>query len=261
MKTLLKDHPSISNEQAFKDLCAPLALFNISSFANARVNHKGEFSTLCNHPSYLLHYLENNYHQADISSKNAPPEIQNYLMWDMLECHGKTANMLSDAATFNYRHIFTIVKKEAEHTDYYHFGTHLNSPSINQWYLNNLDKLELFIDYFNEKMSQFKTLSRGHDITFPVAQSNECQILGLESLSQNEQQFIHQISRTHRLSLRQQQCLELAVQGHSAKQIANHLNISHRTVEDHLHTLRQKFHAKNKTELILKSMNHQKHID
>lgn len=257
MHRSLLSHPSIVYEQDMKDLCAPLALFNISSFANARVNLKGEFSTICNHPTFLTHYLEQGYHRADVSAKDEPIEVGDYLMWDMLDCRGKTANMLSDAALFNYRHIFTIVKKHTEYIDYYHFGTHLNLPSINQWYLNNLDKLQLFIDYFNNQLSQSKTLAIGHQITFPVL-SPECQISGIENRSHEEQLFLKQISPASALSIRQHQCIELLTQGYSAKQIATQLNISHRTVEDHLNVLKHKLKAKNKSELIFKFLNDKK---
>ena len=175
MPNYLLEHPSINELDAIKNICLPLDLFNISSFANARVNEKGEFSTICNHPEFLLHYLDQGYHHADISAKNLPLDMGDYLMWDMLECQGKTDNMLSDAAEFNYRHIFTVIKKRQNYTDYYHFGTHKKSCAINQWYLNNLDKLHLFIDYFDDKISQSKTLLQGHKITFPVAKS-DCQM-------------------------------------------------------------------------------------
>ena len=104
-----------------------------------------------------------------------------------------------------------------------------------------------------------KALAIGHQITFPVL-NPECQISGVENRSHEEQLFLNQISPASALSIRQHQCIELLIQGYSAKQIATQLNISHRTVEDHLNALKHKLKAKNKSELIFKFLNNKKSI-
>lgn len=255
----LASHPSLSHTQEINDLCKPLSLFNISTFANARINKNGEFSSLNNNPEFMLHYLDKKYHCADISAKEQLSDIGSYLMWDMATCRGDTEAMLTDAAAFNYRHIFTVIEKNAAHTDFYHFGTHIDNTSMNQWYLNNLDKLRLFIDYFKSKVSQSQELSAAHNFTFPVNQPERCQIDSESNTvrSEEERQFLNQISLHHDtqkpLSIRQYQCIELLLKGYSSKKIAAQLNISCRTVEDHLTAIKSKFKAQNKAELILKA--------
>ena len=49
---------------------------------------------------------------------------------------------------------------------------------------------------------------------------------------------------------REQQVLELAAAGHSAKGVARQLDISPRTVERHLANLRHKLRARNRSELL-----------
>lgn len=53
-----------------------------------------------------------------------------------------------------------------------------------------------------------------------------------------------------KLSPRESECLFFTLRGKTAKQIAKYLNISYRTVEDYLNTLKDKFSSKNKYELI-----------
>lgn len=80
MNNLMINHPSFIHLQDINDLCSPLAEFNISTFANARVNVNGEFSSLNNNPEFMQHYLEKGYHCADISAK------KKYLMGAVILC-------------------------------------------------------------------------------------------------------------------------------------------------------------------------------
>ncbi len=54
------------------------------------------------------------------------------------------------------------------------------------------------------------------------------------------------------LTEREQDCLPLILLGDTSKEIAKKLGISHRTVEGYLESLRKKFKARNKNELIAK---------
>lgn len=241
-----------------KTICKPLEVFGISTFANARVNHLGQFSTINNHPEYARHYIQEGFYDADISADSAKLEMGDYLMWDLVDCNGKTREMLNAAFDFGYKHIFTIIKNRNEHTDYYHFGTHLTNPAINHWYLNNIDKLELFVDYFDEKITS-TGLSSAHSEVYPVLK-RDCQIAAsCSEISKPSQEFIEHLV-LGQFSHRQRECMHLIVQGLSAKKIAKVLEISHRTVEDYIQVLKQKLHAKNKSELIAKILYIQKLI-
>ena len=54
------------------------------------------------------------------------------------------------------------------------------------------------------------------------------------------------------LSLRQLQCAKLLVQGKTAKEIANQINLSTRTVEHYIHNIKLKLNCRNKTEVAIK---------
>ena len=56
-----------------------------------------------------------------------------------------------------------------------------------------------------------------------------------------------------KLSDREAECLFFILRGKTSKQIARYLGISHRTVEEHINHLKNKFHAKSKGELIDKA--------
>jgi DNA-binding CsgD family transcriptional regulator len=244
--------------EAIKTICKPLEGFGISTFANARVNHLRQFSTINNNPEYARHYIQEGFYHADISADSAKLDLGDYLMWDLVDCNGKTREMLNAAFDFGYKHIFTIIKNRKEHTDYYHFGTHLTNPAINHWYLNNIDKLELFINYFDEKMIS-TGLNLAHTEVYPVL-IRDCQIAtSCLEVSKPSQEFVEHMVPSH-FSPRQKECMPLIIQGLSAKEIAKVLEISHRTVEDYIQVLKQKLHAKNKSDLIAKILHIQKLI-
>lgn len=255
MTDVFKTHPSFTHNQEIIGLCNPLAIFNITTFANARITEKQEFSTICTNPNFMSNYIENGYHNADVHVRKNHATMDNCFMWDAMECFGKTEQMILDAAAFNNRHIFTIVEPSATHTDFYHFGTHLNMPSINQWYINHLDLLHLFIEYYSEKIVQSPLLATGHDIKIPIQSKSESFQIKyiIDPLEQDEKthQFLNSIQYKHRmLSPREEECITLLAQGMSAKEIARKLNLSYRTIEDYTAILKKKFQAKNKAALI-----------
>jgi DNA-binding CsgD family transcriptional regulator len=55
------------------------------------------------------------------------------------------------------------------------------------------------------------------------------------------------------LTPREQDCLHYTLQGMTAKDIANELNISRRTVESYLENVKDKWHCQNKAELIIRA--------
>jgi DNA-binding CsgD family transcriptional regulator len=60
-------------------------------------------------------------------------------------------------------------------------------------------------------------------------------------------------SKLH-LSKRESECLHYLVQGKTAKQTAQILSISHRTVETYIENLKLKLKCKNKAELMVKAL-------
>jgi DNA-binding CsgD family transcriptional regulator len=258
----LKYHPTFTHTQDLLDICKPLTRFDITTFVHVRLNHQGGISGLCTNPDFLLNYVEQDYHNADIHVRKNHAELGDCLMWDMMECFGETEKMVADAAVnFDYRHNFTVIKNSGTHHNYYHFGTHNIDPTINQWHINHLDLLHTFIAYFNEKVADSTELSLGYDIVLPtIAESENCRIKpipGLMEMDMKRQDFLNDLAvKDTRMmfSPRQMDCIKLLVQGFSAKEIAKQLSLSPRTVEDHLIALKRKLKAKNKAELIAKGL-------
>lgn len=59
------------------------------------------------------------------------------------------------------------------------------------------------------------------------------------------------------LSKRELDCVKLLLSGLTSKEIGSHLNLSYRTIEDYISSLKRKFNARNKSDLIVKLLDHE----
>ncbi|CDZ76566.1 transcriptional regulator EpsA [Legionella massiliensis] len=254
-------HPSLLYAQELKALCKPLEYLDISTFSHLRVYKNNRLTVLCNRPDFLLNYAQKKYFDADpcVNINPEPIDFGEYLVWDAVNCQGKTAEMMQDAAAFDFRHVFTIIKQQEEFSDFYHFGTHLNDPAIHQIYINNLDLLDNFIHFFNRQINQSNTLSTAYDLVInPEQKPAKTAITTKQALltdtADKRKNFLRATAgrSQSKLTSKEIDCASLLLKGKTAKEIAVLTGVSFRTIEDRIESLKDKFHVQNKTELILK---------
>ena len=242
-------------------LCKPLEIINISGFSHLRSFHDGRFAVLCNNPEFLLNYARKKYYNTDPCVHIIKPQtydIGQYLVWDSIDCYGKTAAMLQDSADFGFKHVFTIIKHHALYTDFYHFGTHISNPTINQMYVNNLDLLDGFLSFFNKKIERDSALLKSYKIIFRSEENkSKKQInedLTLFNTPNNRQLFLNAISlfNENYVTKKEMECARLLMEGNTSKEIARCLGVSYRTIESRVDSLKNKFYARNKCDLLIK---------
>ena len=158
MSNIISQHPIFNHANEIKDICKPLEKLSINYFAHVRVDNENNFSVLANNTGFLEHYLRNEYYNADIHLADNS-KFGNYVIWDAIERYGQSEKMHREAAQFGVQHTFTIIEKNQNSNDYYHFAHQSSSNSINQVYLSNLDLLKCFILHFNDNVSQTNLLS------------------------------------------------------------------------------------------------------
>lgn len=270
MNKLIVHHPALTHANEVRDICRPLEKLNISYFAHVHIDNDGKFSALTNNPGFTQHYLENEYYNADIhlADKN---RFGNHVVWDAIERFGKSAKMHSEAAQFGVQHTFTLIDKNDNGQDYYHFANDSACKSINQIYLANIDLLKMFTLHFNENVAQSAALRHAYEMTFgidPEAEGYSTQFEDrfviadhsrkefLNSISVNENkiaatQFVNQYqSKLTPLTPRERECLHLYVRGHAAREISELLKLSRRTIEHYLESVKMKLGVDTKNALI-----------
>lgn len=275
MKNINK-HPVFYAAQELAAICNPLKSLDITYFAQAHLDKDNNFSVLSNGPAFLEHYLRNGYYNADLHTVGT--KLGNYIIWDAIERSGKSDKMHKEAAEFGIQHTFTIIQKNEEGCDYFHFANNLPSKSINQIYLANLDLLKMFILHFKEHVGQSKILTSAYDYKFNIdvnaegymiknsnhfkmdecTKKNFLRELSLNNKTRNEFLQNSQLT-TCRSALenagitpREQDILHHLIKGKTARGIAEILNISARTVEHHLMNIKSKMQVANKSELLQK---------
>ncbi|KTD46119.1 Response regulator containing a CheY-like receiver domain and an HTH DNA-binding domain protein [Legionella quinlivanii] len=249
----LKKHPIVLQSEKIQALCKPLRHLNISTFSHIRNYNENDFSLLCNQPDFVQNYAKKEYYKGDpcVQIKSESIDFGQYIVWDMLDCKGITAAMLQDSAHYNFRHVFTLVKQSAEYSDYFHFGTDLSNIAIHQTYINNLDLLERFTQYFEEKVSEDEDLCSAYSQRFSF-EKNSTEVGKLPE--SHRASFLQSISGADKvpLSLREIECAQLLVCGKTTKEIAFAMNLSPRTIDDKIEALKSKYRVRNKNELIIK---------
>ena len=137
------------------------------------------------------------------------------------------------------------------------FGIPEDNPNVFEFYLNNLDKLESFVNHFEHIAQQLIYGTARNMIYLPdyndnhsvINTDNPSTIFPLDNLSTNGNKKIINKGRIVTLSQRQLDCLTHHIMGYSTKMSAEKLNISHRTVERHLELAREKIGCHHKRTL------------
>ena len=263
MPLSMSQHPVFTQAQTLADICKPLERFNINLFSHVHINNDSEMTCLHNRPEFVANYLSKNYHHADIHAANQN-NFGEFLLWDSLTCTGKSNNMLQDAVDFGHKQFFTLVEKDMTGMNFYHFATPSSSIAMNQVYLSNIDALKTFVKYFKATTQDAKELSVWRDIKLTIEKKHsdiellvDDKLISVNAKKEFYQDISHQLIEHPHLSKTQLNCLNLLAIGFSAKEIAEQLNLSRRTVESYLAHIRQVYGCRNSKELIALYYNYQ----
>jgi DNA-binding CsgD family transcriptional regulator len=136
--------------------------------------------------------------------------------------------------------------------DIYHvfyFGSAPNNTHILEFYFNNLDILFNFIHFFMDAISHHKPLREGLNdrINFTGDLEDPHDIPDRHDFYQdlNLTKFYINSNDKSFLTKRELDCLALMRTGLRTKQISSRLNLSNRTIEEHILKIKQKLHCKN----------------
>lgn len=201
-------------------------------------NNDGTVSYLCSNRSWLLHYFEKSYPSIGAFEQDSSLSNYKYVFWDSLDIADP---ILRDSRELiSVDHGITIIENFADGVRFYNLGSNKKSPTIND-YANNLCDLNHFISFLKDKLSSIfkkaydsrfvlptidnkilKLVSPDHEI-FPKSTENKSNINTKTYISQNSY-----------LSRRELECIEWYAKGKTSTEISYLLNISRRTVENHI---------------------------
>jgi len=278
-------HPSFNHSQDIQDICNPLINLGINYFAHVNIDANNQFTALGMNPEFVSHYFEKKYYNSDIhlASEN---ELGECIFWDDAEFGPECEELIQDAMQCGLQQTFTIVERSTDSSNFYHFSTNLKTNPINQICISNYDLLKLFIKHFIKTVKSDQNLRTAYNFKFGI-DSNIASISFAQKNCENleadfREKFLSTIASPNResakknmlninpgfsmqssyksyfLTKRERDCLNSLLTGKTARQTAEFLHISPRTVEHHLNAIREKTGFKYKRDLLSFYLEHNK---
>jgi len=254
---VIKKHYFTTAQQDMRNLASPLKQYGITHFAKSSVygdNHADILTTdvKASNIFYDMHCYKNLFNATiDDYSDSA-------FLWDDL---ASTDNSIKDsfksiANDINIANGITVIKKNNNVVDFYHFATTRKIHHMNSFYLNNIDLLDSYILYFNDTAKNLLKASYENRIYLPNAGDKSIAISEhfkkhTASRIRSDNNLFH-LARFYNISDRELECAMQIANGNRSKEIAIELNISIRTVEKHLLALRKKTGSKSLCQAIIK---------
>lgn len=247
----LENHFSLSSSNNVKEICdSSLNLLGISYFNYIKIyNHDGSRELLSNNPDWIDHFYKNSLFNS-IGAVDVEHLIpKGYFLWsemdvaDPIYLHGRDF--------FNIDHGITFVIKRKDVTYLYIFASQKNNHEINNFYVGNIDLLQRFIHYFNDKAQKLMKEAVRNRIYLPTSQkinverenniclSNKLREQFLEDTAVNRYFLLNEKDDLF-LTKKQAQCATFITKGYGSKYIAKQMNISHRTVEGYVIDIKSK---------------------
>lgn len=251
-------------------ICLPLQQYlGIKFFRYMRIYANGHYLSLGTNLNYMQYYLENIAKLGSVFLSlvtQAPNTDYECLLWpeNTQSFLFKNDNVFSALYHHDVWNGITFAKKSKKYVETWAFAGSKQDCHLIKFYINNIQVLRHFIQYFNEKASALidcKDLKKlaSFKSSIPLFQRSPvtptCQ--RLQNFLANTSFGVRRksLGNIHRCSSiditkREQDCLSLIIKGRTTKEIARYLDISPRTVEYYINSLKNKIGCQYKTEIL-----------
>jgi len=204
----------------------------------------------------------NNYFNIGMTSKPFNTYENSYLLCAYQDKSHVYSIMRNE---FNIEHGFLLIDKYSSFCEIAMFASTREYSTINNYYINNLDKLRnCLLDFKDthrhliEKSHKDRLIlpKNSNRIIFELSNnSNDSQRFSLDHQNNNHlyvRLFQKELNKEILFSKQQSRCFKLLIKGYSIKEIANLMQLSPRTVEHYIEKIREILICKNIKEIILK---------
>jgi DNA-binding CsgD family transcriptional regulator len=235
-----------------QELCKPLETYlGINHFGYLKVYKNLQYFYVSNDLGVTSDYLLN-VKDSNIFYKNYLSESNNldtkYILWpDQAENYSMELYL-----KHGFWNGLTALKLNENDVEMWWFATDPNNVLIQNFYKDHLDILQRYIHYFNKKLKQFAKVdhtnlavyTKGFDFNIPLVNDNAYPDASQVSAFVNHLfprgVATYSTNGIIQLTNSEIKCLRLIAECYSAKEVAQKLNISERTVESHLARIRYK---------------------
>ncbi len=244
------------------EICQPMyQYFGINSAAVIEIDRNDRVFNIHTNHEWIDNCLEKEYYKDDphiISPKNMG---NGFTLWSTREEQEYKAGILHDINhNFNMCHGVTYVQSNSYGYKVFAFSAEREHTGVHSKIISSLSLFRKFITYFDEKLNSIRMNLNSRKVLAPELKGNlfyqQKGIIQPFSINASKEQFLQSVdvefSHLHKIKVSRKEaaCLQLLLEGLTAKQMGNKLFISHRTVEKHIENLKRNFKVKTKKELL-----------
>ena len=250
LPAFIKKNALYQTADEINEICKPLLKkFNLNYFSYMREYPDGRIIWLSNIRDWHYHAIEQEYYK-DVFF----PLSGTHLWSDYVP--KKHERLITEVTNdFNYANGITICKPRHDYHEFIEFAAPSSNHKIMDFYFNQQEIINNFMLYFKDKAH--KIITKAHNERFSVGNSITMSNDDFDKFHEGllDEVKPSKIRLTHNsnaiiLSKREYAVLLLTAEGKTAKEASRILNISYRTVEDHLAKIRSKSKCMFKSQLI-----------
>lgn len=269
---IIPRHPLLILSSEFSELCKPLEIINVSHITYQKQYKDGSRIALSNKTQWIEDYYNLNLYQSSLFEGEPVQYQSEFNVWlgeyDLpVYLHGKTY--------YNSAHSITITEPVHDGCEFYIFAVSAEHTRIIHYLVNNIDILYHFIMYFKDRGA--KLLKTAHRHRLILSKSHRSQNEPITLLSDKDyQQELHNLKKQFyqgtsihkysfekgdingvKLTQREIQCLFYLLHKKTASETAKLMNISRRTVESYLDSIKRKINCDFKADIFTKLKDNQ----
>ena len=253
---------NLSIREEILEICAPLfSNYGITYFEYGQIFNDGKIFYVCSNKEWLQFSLENKMFDDEEHIRFcsiAKAYNYRYALWNTLKL--EDTKLLSQYFQHDVWNGLTINENEEGSFNTYSFATTRNNITLNNFFLNNLYLFDHFIIYFKQKIKHIfdKNIKNLAFAASALRDINDLDKIGESNDKINA--FLEQTAlknfeitvdnKVICLTKRELECLHILSTGKTSKEAANKLELSQRTVESHVNSIKSKTGFVFKNELI-----------
>ena len=262
---IIAQHPTVKYSNTILKLCKPLEKLDITYFAEISVSKNGFLSLLSNRVDWSKRFLSKKYYCDSLCADAPSSFLSGHYLIRHLNRNAKHEYLSNEAkALFDIDHSIVFIEKNPGLINFYYFSGSAENTSIINFYLNNISLLKKFILFFKVKATNLRNLCISHPIHFENYQNILTSDIREEGIICDKKKFnfISEINNHHYLiningknkkfSKREVDCIFCLLSGKTAREAADILTLSVRTVENYIDTIKTKLDCYRKSEVLEK---------
>lgn len=249
-----KKHPFLSSAELLTQICDPLRFFNIHLFTYLKKFKDGSQINVSTDAKWIADYYrlglyETSTYEAELHEPGISlwPSDSNSQVFK----HGRKY--------YDSIYGFTVCHQQADGWEFFFFSLSAKQFKMLDVCLNHIDLIEQFTYYFKDKASSLLKSCYEQRIVLPeqhqsVSHMSESSNTIREQFAKviNAHTLTKWLNNYEPLTKREMECLCLLIDYQTVTALADHLQLSKRTVETHIEQIKAKLQCRSKQELLIK---------